>query len=233
MPAPTSLRTICTVPLVPGHDLHDPALWERVFQGWQMRWLPGAAPSADVERAVALVKAEDQAQVRRGALVYARWPQADSALPALVNLTDDGQFVTVRVFATYLTEVQRLTEQLTEAMLREAAFDFGPGVRVALAISVGGVRTDLTSGRVQVRRGNALKGFYDANKYALNTTLVVLLLTLLIFVLVTPDSNFTPLGKFYGLAGRILSAVLLNALLLASQFLFFARHRRIIEWERP
>ncbi|GAA3996672.1 hypothetical protein GCM10022631_03820 [Deinococcus rubellus] len=233
MPAPTSLRTICTVPLTPGHNPHDPALWERVFRGWQVRWLPGSEPGADVERAVALVKTEDQAQVRRGALVYARWPQADLALPALVNLTDDRQFVTVRVFATYLTEVQRLAEQLTEAMLRESAFDFGPGVRVSLAISVGGVRADLTSGRVQVRHGSALKGFYDTNKYALNTTLVVLISTLLIFVLVTPDGNFTPLDKFYGLMERILSAVLLNSLLLASQFLFFARHRRVIDWEKP
>ncbi len=233
MPEPTSLRTICTVPVTPGHDPRDPALWERVFRGWQVRWLPGTVPGADVERAVALVRTEDREQVRQGALVYARWPQADSLLPALVDCSGDGRFVTLRVFAVHLTEVQRLAEQLTEAMLRERAFDFGPGVRVVLAISVGGVRTDLTSGRVQVRRGSALVGFYEANKYALNTTLAVLLLTLLVFVLVTPDSNFTPLGKFYGLMGRILSAVLLNALLLGSQFLFFARHRKVIDWERP
>ena len=218
---------------MPGHDPRDPALWARVFRGWQVRWLPGTVLGADVERAVALVRTEDRAQVRRGALVYARWSQADSLLPALVDCSIDGRFVTLRVFAVHLTEVQRLAEQLTEAMLCERTFDFGPDVRVALAISVGGVRTDLTSGRVRVRRGSALIGFYDANKYALNTTLAVLLLTLLVFVLVTPDSNFTPLGKFYGLMGRILSAVLLNALLLGSQFLFFARHRKVIEWERP
>ncbi|WP_161882784.1 hypothetical protein [Deinococcus alpinitundrae] len=198
-----------------------------------MRWLPGTALGPDVERAIALVRAEDQTQVRQGTLVYARWPQSDAVLPALVDCSGDGRFVTLRVFAAHLTEVQRLAEQLTEAMLRERAFDFRPGLRVVLAISAHGVRTDLTSGRVQARRGNALIGLYEANKSALNTTLAVLLITLMGFVLVMPDSNFTPLGKFYGLMGRILSAVLLNALLPGSQFLFFARQREVIDWERP
>ena len=56
---------------------------------------------------------------------------------------------------------------------------------------------------------------------------------LLVVVLVTPAAPYTPLGKAYGLAERILSAVLLNVLLLASQFLFFARHRHVIDWARP
>ena len=235
MPSPTYLRTICTVPLSPGSDVQDAALWQRVFAGWQVQPLYDEAGmlSPAAERAVALVRREDQAEARQGALVYALWPQSAVTLSALVNLTDGGQFVTVRVFAAHLTEVQRLAEQLIARMLGEAAFRFVPGVRVALAISVDGVRTDLTSGRVLTRRGGAWSGFYDANKYVLNVTLLVLILTLLIFVLVTPDSDFTPLGKFYGLAGRVLSAVLLNALLLGSQFIFFARHRSVIEWEKP
>ncbi|WP_420596152.1 hypothetical protein [Deinococcus sp.] len=235
MPSPTYLRTICTVPLTPESDAQDASLWQRVFAGWRIQPLRDAdgTLSSEVEQAIALVRREDQAEARRGALVYALWPQTGDTLPALVNLTDDGRFITVRVFAVHLTEVQRLSEQLTERLLREPVFNFAPGVRVALAISVDGVRTDLTSGRIRARRGGVLTGFYDANKYVLNVTAAVLIVTLLIFVFVTPSSNFTPLGKFYGLAGRILSAVLLNALLLGSQFLFFARHRSVIEWEKP
>ncbi len=235
MPSPTYLRTICTVPLTPGGNVHDAALWQRAFVGWQLQPLRDAsgALSSGVERAIALIRREDQAQVRRGALAYALWPQAASTVPALVNLSDDGQFITVRVFAAYLTEAQRLSEGVIGKLLQEQVFHFVPGVRVALAINVDGTRINLTSGRVRLRRGGVLLGFYAANKYVINMTLAVLISTLLIYLLVTPESEYTPLGKFYGLAGRVLSAVLLNALLLGSQFLFFARHRQIIEWEKP
>lgn len=230
MPSPTYLRSLCTVPLTPKCDARDPALWAQVFEGWQLQPLDDTAALASV---VQLVRQGDQAEVRRGLLVYATWPQASGPLPALVNLTPDQRFVTLRVFSSHLTEVQRLSEQLTEKLLPEKAFSFPKEVRVKVAINVDGVSTDLTAGRIKVRRGGALGGFYQTNKYVLNVTLAVLIVTLLIFLLVTPDSNFTPLGKFYGLVGRILSAVMLNALLLASQFLFFARHRQVIDWEKP
>ena len=235
MPAPTYLRTICTVPLTPGADVHDASLWQRVFAGWRTGPLrdKSGTLTQEVERVIALVRQGDQAEVRRGALVYAQWPQSGDVLPALINLTADERFVSVRVFAVHLTEVQRLTEQLIARLLRERALHFPQDVRVALAISLDGTMTELTAGRVRGRQGGALGGFYQANKYVLNVTLAVLIVTLLVFILVTPDSNFTPLGKFYGLSGRVLSAVLLNALLLGSQFIFFARHRSVIEWEKP
>ncbi|TSA84485.1 hypothetical protein FNU79_11000 [Deinococcus detaillensis] len=230
MPSPTYLRSICSVPLTPDADARDPALWARVFTGWQFQE-PDNLEALD--RVIELIRLSHQAEVRRGLLVYATWPQASGTLPALVNLSADGRFVTLRVFASHLTEVQRRSEQLTEKLLREKAFSLPEEVRVKVAINLDGLATDLTAGRVNVRRGGALRGFYEVNKYALNVTSLVLVVTLLIFLLVTPDSNFTPLGKFYGLSGRILSAVLLNALLLASQFLFFARHRQVIDWETP
>ncbi|AWN23262.1 hypothetical protein DKM44_08510 [Deinococcus irradiatisoli] len=211
------------------------ALWSRIFAGWRFQAVrdeTGQLTEA-VERATKLVWHGDADEVRRGALIYAVWPQANQRLPALVNLTDDRQFVTVRVFASHLTEGQRLTEQLVVRMLRERAFTFVPGVRVALAITVGEVRTDLTSGQVSVQRGSVLSGFYRQNKYLLNVTLAVLLITLSVVLLITPEGNYTPLGKFYGLSERVLSAVLLNFLLLISQFLFFARHHNVIAWDAP
>lgn len=229
MPAPTYLRSRCTIPLTAARDLPDAAVWVRVFAGWQLQPLGDGA----TERVMALIRRQDQAEVRGGLLIHATWPQAAGLVPALVNLSADQQFVSVRVFASHLTEVQRLSEQLTERMLSERVFSFPLDVRVTVAINVDGVSTDLTAGRVNVRHRGALRGFYEANKYVLNVTLVVLTVTLLIFLLVTPDSNFTPLGKFYGLVGRMLSAVLLNTLLLITQFLFFARHRQVIDWEKP
>ncbi|MFC5848217.1 hypothetical protein [Deinococcus petrolearius] len=235
MPQPTYLRAICTVPLAAGADPHDPRLWERVFAGWRLDAPRGAggALTPEVERAVALVVQRDQAEVRSGLLAYATWPQSPARLPALVNTLDGGRFVTVRIFGAHLTEVQDRAEAAVKDMLREPAFAFVPGTRVALAISVDGARVDLTSGLVRAGRGGALRDFYRRNQAALNVTLGVLVLTLLVVVLVTPAAPYTPLGKAYGLAERILSAVLLNVLLLASQFVFFARHRHVIEWERP
>ena len=82
-------------------------------------------------------------------------------------------------------------------------------------------------------RAGAGRDFYHGHQPALNATLAVLPFTLLVVVLVTPAAFYTPVARAYGLAERIVSAVMLNVLLLASQFLFFARHRRVTEWERP
>lgn len=235
MPTATYLRTICTIPVNSSTNVSAMSLWERVFLGWQFRPVHDAAGNltAAVERAIQLVTREDQPDVRRGALVYALWPQAVGTLPALVNVSSDARFVTVRIFAATLTDVQAMTERVLARMVQDTAFERVEGLRVALAISIDGVRTDLTSGRVNARRGGVLAGFYAANKYVLNITASVLVCTLLVVLLVTPNGVYTPLGKVYGLAERVLSAVLLNFLLLASQFLFFARHHPVIAWERP
>lgn len=235
MPQPTYLRSICTVPVAPGANPSDPCLWERVFAGWHLSpvRLPDGRLTEEVERALALVMRPDQSAARAGMLVYAIWPQSGERLPALVNLLDGGKFVTVRIFGAHLTEVQGKVEAITRRMLQEHAFTFSAGIRVALAMSVEGTRIDLTSGRVRAGRGGVGRAFYQANKYALNLTLAVLVLTLLVVLLVTPPAPYTPVGKAYGIAERVLSAVLLNVLLLGSQFLFFARHRSVIEWNRP
>ena len=180
-----------------------------------------------------LVITHDRAEVQVGALVLVSWPQAGQSLPGLVNTLDGGRFVVVRVFGVHLTEVQDRTERLTEQLLKEKAFAFSAGTRVTLGPSVDGVRTDLTSGRIHRSRGGAWSGFYQRNKYALIVMLGVFVLALAAVLLLTPDRSYTPLAKVYDLAGRVLSAVLFNIVLLGSQFLFYLRHRDVIEWEKP
>ncbi|MDV6374049.1 hypothetical protein [Deinococcus arenicola] len=235
MPAANYLRSICVIPVTPGADLHNPALWERVFDGWRSspvrRADGGLTDHADA--VIDLVIAHDRAEVRAGALVLVSWPQAGQSLPGLINTLDDGKFVVLRVFGIHLTEVQERTERLIERLLRERAFTFSAGTRVALALSVDGVRTDLTSGHIHMARGGAWSGFYQTNKYALIVMLVVFTLALAVMLLITPDRSYTPVAKFYDLSGRVLSAVLFNIVLLGSQFLFYLRHRDVIEWEKP
>ncbi|CAM3720554.1 hypothetical protein [Deinococcus frigens] len=235
MPAPNYLRSICVIPVTPGTDVQDPALWGRVFTGW--RQLPlresGGSLTAHAEGVFGLVTSQDRAEVRAGAVHLASWPQAAHHLPALVSTLDGGTFVVLRVFGVHLTEVQDQTERLTERLLRERAFTFFPGTRVTLAVSVEGVRLDLTGGRIRAAQGGAWRGFYHRNKYALNVMLVVFVLALSAVLFVTPMRPYTPLGKVYDLSGRVLSAVLFNIVLLGSQFLFYLRHRDVIEWEKP
>lgn len=235
MPAANYLRSICVIPVAPGADLNDQALWERVFTGWRFVPLRNAdgTLTAHAEAVVDLVIAHDRAEVRGGALVLVSWPQAGQSLPGLVNTLDGGRFVVVRVFGVHLTEVQERTERLTRRLLRERAFAFSAGTRVTLALSVDGQRTDLTSGRIYLARGGAWHAFYSTNKYAVLLMLVLLVLALAAVLLITPERAYTPLAKVYELSGRVLSAVLFNIVLLGSQFLFFLRRRPVIEWEKP
>ena len=58
-------------------------------------------------------------------------------------------------------------------------------------------------------------------------------MTLLVVLFLTPDGEQTPLGKFYGVCGRVLSAALMNVSLLMGQFYSYRRERRAVEWEKP
>ncbi len=232
---PSHLRAILTVPLLEGTDPHDPHLWARTLPTWTLEPTHDAkgmvTPGA--ERVIRLVSPGDQAQARAGLLVLAHYPQISDHPPLLVYLTADGRGVTLRVFAHHLTELQALAESVTDSMRAQASFGVSTETRVIIAIVIDGFRHDLTSGRVRMGRGGVFSSFYHSNKYALNVTLAVLLFTLAVVLAVTPSGPYTPLGKFYGLSERVLSAVLLSALLLFSQFLYFVRHRRLIAWERP
>ncbi|MFK7601626.1 hypothetical protein ACI3L1_05380 [Deinococcus sp. SM5_A1] len=235
MPAASYLRSICVIPVTSGADIHDPALWERVFAGWQhlpVRELDGAL-TPQAETVTDLVISQDRAEVRAGALVLTSWPQSGHDLPALISTLDGGRFVVLRVFGVYLTEVQDKTARLIERLLREEAFAFQSGSRVNLAVSVEGVRADLTSGRIRAGHGSAWGDFYQNNKYAVTAILIVFVIALSAVLLITPIRPYTPIDKLYDLSGRVLSAVLFNIILLGSQFLFFLRHRDVIEWEKP
>jgi hypothetical protein len=231
---PSHLRAILTVPLLEGTDPGSAELWRRTLPTWTLDPAHDTAGALNptAEQLVRLITPADQAQARESVVVLAHYPQS-SAPPLLGHLSPDGRSLTLRIFASDLTELQTLTEHLTERLRRQPSFGVSSETRIIIAIVVDGVRHDLTGGRVQLGQGGAWRSFYEDNKYALNVTLGVLILTLSVVLALTPPGPYSPLGKFYGLSERVLSAVLLNALLLASQFLYFARHRRLIAWERP
>lgn len=232
---PSHLRAILTVPLLGQTDPRSPELWARTLTDWTLDQAHGAAgaltPAA--ERMVRLITPSEQAQARANVVALAHYPQSSAPPPLLAHLTPDGRGVRLRIFASDLTELQTLTERVTEQLRRQPTFGVSAGTRIIIAIVIDGVRHDLTGGRVQTGQGGVWRIFYQDNKYALNVTLGVLVLTLAVVLALTPPGPYSPLGKFYGLSERVLSAVLLNTLLLGSQFLYFLRHRRLIVWERP
>ena len=226
------LRSICTFPVQRGHEPRDIELWAQMFEGWYLEYLPEDPPSRDAAETLELVRQEDRDEAREGALIFARWPQSSHPVLALVNLSRDRRLVTVRIFGEQLTEVQQQAEAVTARMVNEPSLKVGPGTRVNIALDMMGRRIELTSGRVRGRRGGAARNFYEMNKYPLTVTLGVLLAALSFVVLTVPESPYGPTGKLYDLSGRLLSAVMFNSLLLLSQFVYFARHRHVIEWER-
>ncbi|WP_456831160.1 hypothetical protein [Deinococcus sp. UYEF24] len=232
---PSHLRAILTVPLLDGADPNELQLWARTLPTWTLEPAHDAAGKVtpEAQRVIRLVSPVDQAQARAGLLILAHYPQISGHPVLLAHRTVDGRGVTLRVFAHHLTELQALAESVTDSVRAQASFGVSMETRVIIAIVIDGVRHDLTSGRVRMGRGGVFSSFYQGNKYALNVTLAVLLFTLAVVLALTPTGPYTPLGKFYGLSERVLSAVLLSALLLFSQFLYFVRHRRLIAWERP
>jgi hypothetical protein len=232
---PSHLRAIFTVPLLGKTDPGSAALWRRTLPDWTLDESQDAAgaltPAA--ERMVRLITPAEQPQARANVVALAYYPQSGAPPPLLAHLTPDRRAVRLRIFASDLTELQTLTERVTEQLRCQPSFGVSTETRVIIAIVIDGVRHDLTRGRVRMGRGGVFRSFYQGNKYALNVTLVMLLFTLSVVLALTPTGPYTPLGKFYGLSERLLSAVLLSALLLFSQFLYFVRHRGLIAWERP
>ncbi len=227
------IRSICTFPVTQGAAARSRELWAGIYDGWYLEYLPAETKhSRDAEELLELVRPEERDEARGGAICFARWPQTSHPLMSLVSLSEDERLVTVRIFGTQLTEVQERAEAVTARMVNDRDLRVSAGTRVNVALDVTGKLIELTSGRVRGRRGGAARLFYQNNKYPLNVTLTVLLVAMTYVIITVPADHYSAQGKLYDLAGRLLSAVMFNFLLLLSQFVYFARHRPVIEWER-
>ncbi len=61
----------------------------------------------------------------------------------------------------------------------------------------------------------------------------MVLATLWAVIFLSPTDLHSPLGKFYGICERVLSAAIMNVFLLLGQFYSYRRGRRVVEWEKP
>ncbi|GGL19563.1 hypothetical protein [Deinococcus radiotolerans] len=151
----------------------------------------------------------------------------------LISVHPDTQEVSVRIFGRYLTDLQSTTEWVVHRLLdAQEQLVITPHTRCFVLIDVHGRRSDLITGRVVPPRHRVWAGFYREHRYVVNITAAVTLLTLGVVLFISPAAPHDPLGKFYGVCERVLSAAVMNIFLLIGQFYAYRRNRRVVEWER-
>lgn len=152
----------------------------------------------------------------------------------LIAIRPEYNEVCIRIFGRYLTDIQSTSEWFLHRMLDAGEkFVITPHTRCFILIDIHGERTDLITGRVIPLRHRLWEGFYREYVYSINITAVVIAVTLSVVLFAAPESAHSPLGKFYGICERVLSAALMNVFLLVGQFYSYRKGRKVVEWDKP
>lgn len=235
-PQPTFLRSITTVHTRHMEQVGQEAFWRELLPTWT--FLPVYQPSGEYSPRMQAVILRLNEGARRKALAGTALLLEDVDRPTpnecLISLDPATSEVTIRIFGRFLTDIQSTSEWFLHRLLDvQEHFVITPHTRCFVLLDVQGERTDLTTGRVIPLRHKLWQGFYREHVYSVNITAAVVLLTLGVVLFLTPDAPHSPLGKFYGVCERVLSAALMNVFLLIGQFYSYRRGRRVVEWEKP
>lgn len=230
------LRSITTVHLRDPKRAAQPQFWADLLPTWT--FLPTHDGSGQLRPRLLEVAGRIQPEAREAALsgLVLLLEDVDRPTPneCLLSVHPEAREVTIRIFGRFLTDVQSTSEWFMNRLLTAGEmFVVTPHTRCFIAMNVAGERLDLTTGHLIPWRHRLWQGFYRENVYNVNITAGVLLLTLLVVLLVSPDAPHSPLGKAYGIAERVLTAAMMNAFLLLGHFYAYRRGRRVVEWEKP
>lgn len=235
-PHPTFLRSITTVHARHMEVVGQEGFWRELLPTWT--FLPVHSPSGEYSTRMAAVVSRLNEGARQKALAGTTLLLEDVDRPSpnecLISLNPETNEVAIRIFGRFLTDIQSTSEWFLHRLLdAQEQFVITPHTRCFIALDVQGERTDLTTGRVVPLRHKLWQGFYREHVYNVNITAAVVLLTLWVVLFLTPDAPHSPLGKFYGVCERVLSAALMNVFLLIGQFYSYRKGRRVVEWEKP
>lgn len=233
----TFMRSITTVHLRPGDDaVTGEAFWRELLPTWTFLPVRDAQGEYTLRMRDVIGRLNPTAleKVLDGQVMLLEDVDRPAPNECLLSVNAARHEVSVRIFGRYLTDIQSTSEWFLHRLLdAQQHFLLTPHTRCFIALDIDGRRTDLTTGRVIPLRHKLWQGFYREHLYNVNITAAVVLLTLAVVLLVTPDGTHTPLGKAYGICERVLSAALMNVFLLVGAFYTYRRGRRVVEWEKP
>lgn len=231
----TYLRSITTVHLRDPTRAAQEDFWRALLPTWT--FVPLGAEGADHPRLREVMSRIDPAvrhQAGQGLVMLLEDVDRPAPNECLVTVHPDIAEATIRIFGRFLTDVQSTSEWFLRRLLAASEmFVVTPHTRCFVVVTIEGRRAELTTGRLVPQRHRLWRGFYRENVYNVNITATVLLLTLAVVLLFTPDQPYSALGKAYGIAERVLSAAIMNAFLLVGLFYLYRRERRVVEWEKP
>ncbi|GAA5532237.1 hypothetical protein [Deinococcus aluminii] len=235
-PVPTFLRSMTTVHTLNLRLVQTEAFWRELLP--TLTFLPHRTETGEfTERMQAVVERlnpELRTRVLSGQLFLFEDVDRPSPNECLISIHPEANEVSFRIFGRYLTDIQSTSEWFLRRLLdAQEQFVITPHTRCFVLLDVHGERTDLTTGRVLPLRHRLWQGFYREHIYSVNITATVVVLTLGVVLLLSPDAPHSALGKFYGVCERILSAAIMNVFLLMGQFYSYRQGRRVVEWEKP
>lgn len=234
--APTFLRSMTTVHARDMAVVTQEGFWRELLP--TLSFLPHRTETGEftvrMQDVISRLNPELRSRVLSGQLFLLEDVDRPAPNECLISIHPEANEVGIRIFGRYLTDLQSTSEWFIHRLLdAHEQFVITPHTRCFVLVDVHGERSDLLSGHVIPTRHRLWHGFYREHVYSVNITAVVLVLTLLVVLVVTPDGEHSALGKFYGVCGRVLSAAIMNVFLLIGQFYSYRRGRRVVEWEKP
>lgn len=235
-PIPTFLRSMTTVHVRDMPLVQTEAFWRELLP--TLTFLPHTTATGEFTERMQAVAERLNPDLRARVLSAPHFLLEDIDRPSpnecLISIHPDTNEVGIRIFGRYLTDIQSTSEWFIHRLLDAGEhFVITPHTRCFVLLDVHGERTDLTTGHVIPLRHRLWRGFYREHVYSINITVTVVLVTLAVVLGLSPETPHSPLGKFYGICERVLSAAIMNVFLLIGQFYGYRKGRRVVEWEKP
>lgn len=235
-PVPTFLRSITTVHTRNVALVQTDDFWREVLPNWTFLsvYTESGEYSERMQGVISRLNPGAKQKALTGHLLLLEDVDRPAPNETLISINPETTEVAIRIFGRYLTDIQSTSEWFLHRLLdAEQQFVITPHTRCFIVLDVHGARTDLTTGRVLPLRHKLWQGFYREHIYNINITSLVLLMTFMVVILISPADIHSPLGKFYGICERVLSAAIMNVFLLMGQFYSYRKSRRVVEWEKP
>ena len=233
---PSFLRSITTIHARDIAVVSQEAFWRDLLPTWTFLPVRDAAGgfTPRMGQVISRLNADARVKALAGQVLLLEDVDRPSPNECLISIDPATNEVTVRIFGRFLTDIQSTSEWFLHRLLDvQEHFIITPHTRCFVLLDVHGERTDLTTGRVIPLRHRLWQGFYREHVYNINITSAVVLATLWVVVFLSPQDAHSPLGKFYGICERVLSAAIMNVFLLMGQFYSYRKGRRVVEWEKP
>lgn len=228
------LRSVTTVHTTQIDAVLQEDFWRQLLDTWTFLSLEEESQgSTRLSAVISRLNVEAKEKMLQGRLFLLEDVDRPAPNECLISVNKETREVIIRIFGSFLTDVQSTSEWFVYKLITSNHFVITRHTRCFVVLNMQGERIDLTTGRVIPIKHRLWRDFYDKNRYSVNITASVFMISLFSFLTADYFDEHTAVGKVYSVIGRLLPVAMMNIFLHIGQFYSYRNTRKVIEWDKP